>query len=127
MKRDNELTFKLNMLEQNIQQFQQQINAIEQATDDLILLKFGIDELVGKEGNEIFAPIGRGIFVKAKITSEDLLVDVGERNFVKKNITETKELIDEQVEKLKEMKKSLEDNLMNLDEELTRTMKENEK
>ena len=39
--------------------------------------------------------------------SKDLLVDVGERNFVKKSIPDTQKLIDEQVEKLKEARVSL--------------------
>ena len=79
-----ELMFKLSMFEQQIQQIQQQLQAVEQGVAELTSLNLGLEEIVGSEGKEIMAPIGRGIFVKAKLLSEELIVDVGGKNFVKK-------------------------------------------
>ena len=120
-KNQEELMYKLQMYEQQIQQLQQQLEAVEQAIIEMNSLVLGFDELVGSKDKEILAPIGRGIFVKTKLISEDLTVDVGGKNFVKKSIPETKKLIQDQVIKLEEVKKELEGNLEEINNELTTT------
>jgi len=121
-KNQEELMYKLSMYEQQIQQLQQQLQAVEQAIIEMNSLVLGLDELVGKEGKEILAPIGRGIFVKTKLISEDLTVDVGGKNFVKKSVPETKKLIQDQVEKLEEVKNELEGNLEEINSCLEKAM-----
>ena len=115
---------KLSVFEQQIQQLQQQISAIEQALMDMTSLNLGLDNLIGKEDKEIFAPIGRGIFAKAKLISEDLLVDVGDKKLIKKTIHQTKEMISAQIEKLQEIRKNLEDNLEQVGKEAERILGE---
>ena len=121
---EQELLYKFGMFEQQIRELQQQIEAIEKGILDLNSLNFGLDELVNGTGKEIFASVGKGIFVKGKLISEELNVDVGNGNFVKKSIPETKQLIEEQIKKLEGIRKELEHNLEDLGEELTRMMKE---
>jgi len=113
-----ELMYKFSIFEQQIRELQQQIEAIEKGIIDLNSLNFGLDELVNSEGKEIFASVGKGIFVKAKMSSDELNVDVGNGNFVKKNIPETKELIGEQIRKLEGIRKELEQNLEEIGEEI---------
>ncbi len=125
--KQQELMFKLQMFEQQIQQLQQQLQAVEQGIVGMNSLNFGLDELVGKEGKEILAPIGRGIFVKSKLISEELTVDVGGGNFVKKTIPDTKKIIEEQIKKLEDVKGELERNLEKLSEELMKVMGEAQK
>ena len=120
-KNQEELMYKLQMYEQQIQQLQQQLEAVEQAIIEMNSLVLGLNELIGSKDKEILAPIGRGIFVKTKLISEDLTVDVGGKNFVKKSIPETKKLIQDQVIKLEEVKKELEGNLEEINNELTTT------
>ncbi len=127
MENEQELIMKLSMFEQQIQQLQQQIEAINRGMVELSSLGMGLDELVNGKDKEIFAPVGRGIFANAKLISEKLNVDVGGGNFVKKSIPETKELINEQIEKLEEVKKELEENLEKIGEEFNRMMNEVEK
>jgi prefoldin alpha subunit len=115
-----ELLYKFNMFERQIQELQQQIEAVERGVVELTSLNFGLNELVGAKDKEIFAPIGRGIFVKAKLISEELNVDVGNGNFVKKSISETKELIEEQIKKLEQIKGELEQNLEQLSVEIAK-------
>jgi len=122
-----ELMFKLSMFEQQIRQLQQQLEAVEQGVVEMNSLNTGLDELVGKKGKEIFAPIGRGIFARAKLESEDLNVDVGGGNFVKKSIPETKKIIEEQIKKLGNVKKELEEALEKLGGELRKVMEEGRK
>ena len=112
-----ELLFKLSVFEQQIRQLQQQINSIDEGMVELESLNVGLDEVKDSEGKESFSPIGRGIFVKSRITSEDLLVDVGGRNFVKKSVEETKGMIKKQIEKLEEIRKDLNNNLFEIGKE----------
>jgi len=119
-----ELMFKLQMFEQQMQQFQQQLQAIEQGIGEMNVLNNGLDELVGAKDKEIFAPIGRGIFARAKLISEDLNVDVGGGNMVKKTIPETKEIISEQIKKLEEVKGELEGSLEKFGKEFEKMIRE---
>ena len=120
-KDQQELMLKLSMHEQQIQQLQQQLQAIEQAIVEMDSLNLGLDELVGSKDKEILAQIGRGIFAKTKLLSEELIVDIGGKNFVKKSIPDTKKIIEEQIKKLEDVKKELENNLEKINEELTKT------
>ena len=120
-KNQEELMYKLSMYEQQINQLQQQLEAVEQAIIEMNSLVLGLNELTGSKEKEILAPIGRGIFVKTKLVSEDLTVDVGGKNFVKKSIPETKELIKSQIKKLEEIKEELNKNLEEINNELTAT------
>jgi len=117
--RQQELMFKLQIFEQQIRHLQEQYQAVEQAITQTASLMFGLDDLKGGKGKEIMASIGKGIFVKAKIESDDLIVDVGDKNFVKKDIDSTQKLIKGQIEKLEEIKKELEENMDKLNGELT--------
>jgi len=119
---EQELLFKFSMFERQINELQQQIAAVDRGILDLNSLDYGLDELVGSTGKEIFAPLGKGIFVNAKLMSEELNVDIGNGNFVKKSIPEAKELIGEQIKKLQQVKEELETNLEELGKEITQMM-----
>ena len=121
-----ELLFKFSMYERQIRELQQQIEAIGRGIVDIKTLSMGLDELVGAKDKEIYAPMGKGIFVKAKLISEELNVDIGDGNMVKKSIPETKELIEEQVKKLEQVQRELEDNLEQLGKEITNMMNSQE-
>ena len=108
------------MFEQQIRQLQEQINAIENGIVELEALGFGLDEIKSPEGKEIMTPVGRGIFVKSKIISNDFIVDVGGKNLVTKSVSETQEMINEQVEKLKSVKGELETGLEEIGKEAER-------
>ncbi|MBI2057335.1 prefoldin subunit alpha, partial [Candidatus Pacearchaeota archaeon] len=110
-KNEQELTFKFQMLEQQIMAIQQQLQAVEQTLLDMALLNIGLDEIkkdtptgVPYEGKEILSPVGAGIFAKAKLLSEELVVAIGEKNYIKKSIPETKKLIQEQIKKLEKVR-----------------------
>ncbi len=119
-----EMMFKLSMFEQQMQQLQQQLQAVEQGIVEMQSLSMGLDELVGSKDKEILAPIGRGIFVKTKLLSEELTVDVGGKNFVKKSIPEAKKIIEEQIKKLEDVKKELNNNLANSNAEFMQMVQE---
>ena len=122
--KQQELIYKFGMFEQQIQQIQQQIQIIEQSMVEMNSLMMGMDELIGSKGKEILAPIGRGIFTKTKLLSEELIVDIGEKNFVKKSIPDTKKLIKNQILKLEKVRINLNQNLEEIGQELTQIMQE---
>jgi len=124
---DEEINQRFRIFEREIAQIQEQLQAIEQATLDLSQINFGLDEIPKNKDSEILAPIGRGIFVKAKIISDELTVDVGEGTFVKKTIPETKKIILEQIEKLNNMKNDLENELEKINQKITNIMQEVQK
>ena len=124
---NQEFLFKLSMFDQQIRQMQQQIKAVDDGIVELESLNIDLDDMKISEGKEILAPIGRGIFAKAKLVSEEFLVDVGDRNFVKKSVDETKTMIKRQVEKLQEIRKELDVGLEQLSKEIEKVIAENEK
>ena len=117
---EQELTFKFQMMEQQIVAIQQQLQAVEQTLLDMTSLNLGLDEI--KKDKEILASVGAGIFAKAKIISEELVVGIGDKNYLKKSIPQTKKLIQEQILKLEKVRESLEGELEKINEEITRTM-----
>jgi prefoldin alpha subunit len=121
-----ELIFKFSMYERQIREIQQQLEAIERGIVDLNTLNMGLNDLIGSKDKEIYAQLGKGIFVNAKMNSEDLNVDIGDGNFVKKSIPDTQKLIGEQTKKLNEIKRELETSLEDIEKELTKMMNEME-
>ena len=122
--RQQELIHRLRVFEQHAQNIQEQMEAVDNGINELGLLNLGLDELKGSAGKEMLSPLGRGIFLKAKIASEDLTMDIGGKNFVKKSIPEAKEIIEEQLDKLAAVKKELDDNLEEIGKEMTKSLKE---
>lgn len=122
-----QLIMQFQMFEQQIRMIQEQVQAVEQAIIELGSLNMQLDELIGKKDNEILAPIGRGIYANAKLLSEELLVDIGNKNFVKKSIPETKNILENQLKKLEKVKEELNGELEKINAELTSVFMEHQK
>jgi len=116
--KQQELIYQLSILQQQAQQIQEQLQLVEQNVSDLSSISNGLNELKGKKDSEMLAPLGRGIFVKAKILSEELTVDIGKKNFVKKSIPETQEIILLQIDKIAQIKERLLDELDKINNQL---------
>lgn len=110
-KKQQEILFKLSLIEQQMQSMHQQLQAVEQGMVELETLKIGLGEFNDSKGKEIIATLGKGIFTKAKIISDKLIVDIGNKNLVEKSVKDTQKLIAEQIGKLMEAKKELNKNL----------------
>ena len=126
-KSQQELFFKLSMFEQQIQNINQQIQAIEKAILDMNSLNIDLNELKEAKGKEVLSSIGKGIFIQTNIISENLIVDIGGKNFVKKSIPETQNIIKKQIKKLEDTKKELNQVLEEINRGLTETMLEHQK
>jgi len=115
---------KLSSYEQQLNQLRQQFRAVDEGMVELSSLDHGLDEVEDSEGKDILAPVGRGIFVNAKLTSKDLIVDVGDKILVRKSIPETKEIIKNQLERLGDLKKELEEKMDEVQEEASLFLEE---
>ncbi len=122
--KQQELIFKFSMYEQQIQQLNQQLEAVESAIGEIELLNSQLDDFKQGEGKEIFSPLGKGIFVKSKIMSNDFFVNIGERNFIKKDVDSTKETINKQIEKLEKIRDELNLKIEELTSELNKMVDE---
>ena len=127
MEKQEELNYKLGILEQQIQQTQEQLKAVEDTIEELKTLNSGLDNLIGSKNKETFANVGRGIYIKTKILSENLLVDIGDKKLITKTVPETKEIIKEQIKKLGDIQKQLEKAMEDINQELTKTFLEYQK
>jgi len=115
------------IMEQEAQQLNQQIQLIEQNIAEIQDLNISLDEINKKESKEILASLGKGINIPVDIKDKKLIVEVGKKNFVKKTIPETKNIIKEQLEKLISAKDQILERLDTLHKEIEIMMKEVEK
>ena len=74
----------LQMLEEQANQFEEQLKLIDQQISELNKLKEDLAAFEKSNEKEMFAEFGKGIFVKATVDKKEFLVDVGEKIFVKK-------------------------------------------
>ena len=95
-----EQLMQLQMIEQEAEQFTKQSELIEQNISEMEELRASLEELEDKETKEILANLGKKIYIPVEIKDKTLIVEVGNKNFVKKSIPETKILIDEQLKRL---------------------------
>ena len=123
-KQEQELFIRLSMYEQHIQELQQQLQAVQQTVIELSKMNIELDDLEDSEGREILAQIGRGIYAKARLISKDLIVNIGDKNLVGKSVSETKQIIQKQIQKLDNIKNELEAALEKINTELTKTIME---
>ena len=118
-----ERNLKLSMLEQEAKQFEQQIMYIEQQIMELQFLSMHLDEIDKiKLKSEILASLGRNIFIKTELLSKDLFVDIGAKTVVKKNIQETKKIIENDVKQLERARDNIRNEFQRIIEEITKLM-----
>ncbi len=121
---EQQLNEKFQEFERQIIHLQDQLSVLNQAIEDMKSVSEGIVNLKGSIGKDIMAPIGRGIFVKAKLSSESLIVDLGAGNFVEKSIDQARELIKQQQIKIEKTRLQTQKDLEKINQQITETMKQ---
>ncbi|VVB78771.1 Prefoldin subunit alpha [uncultured archaeon] len=112
---NQEQFMQLQMIEQEVNQLNQQTELVEQNLNEISELKAGLEEIEKNETKEILVNVGKRIYIPVEIKEKSLVVEVGNKNFVKKSISETKKLIDEQLKKLNEAKLQIVERLQELE------------
>lgn len=104
------------LLEQHIKQTQQQVATINSQLVDLVSTTKSLDDLKNvKSGTEILVPVSSGVYVKGEIKdNENLIVNVGANITVKKNMEDTKKIIEKQVDEMKKLQKQTIEELQHL-------------
>jgi len=100
----------------------QQLQMIEQSVVEMQDLELSLVDLEKDESKDILANLGKGIYIPVEIKDKKLIVEVGKKNFVKKTIPETKDLITEQLTKLVAAKSQTLERLESLQKEIQQIM-----
>jgi prefoldin alpha subunit len=96
----SEYLMKLKIIEQEANEREKQLNLFEEHLKDLEEIKKALKELEENNDKEIFANIGKGVYISAELKNKELLVETGNRVLVKKSIPQTIDLIEKQIEKI---------------------------
>lgn len=121
---DQELIMKLSMLQQRSEQIEEQINLINQNIAQLEALNNTLLNIDKSKNKEMLAPLGKGIFVESEIKNKDLFVNVGSNTIVKRTPKQTAELIEKQINEMKQMKMNFADQLEQTALELQKLVEE---
>jgi prefoldin alpha subunit len=121
-----ELHFKLQFLHEQIKEIEKQAQLFNNQLNELTLTKQSLDDFKKlEEGTAILVPINPGIYAKAELkNNKDLLVNVGSNVSVKKNVEDTKKLINDQIEEIKKVQAQLLSNLQKLTSKAALTERE---
>ena len=124
---DQQQIMQFQMLEQEANKLAQQLQLIENNLSEIQDIKEGLEEIDKKETKEILANIGKKIYIPVEIKDKNLIIEIGNKKFVKKSIPETKKLIEEQVNKMNNAKQEITNKLEDLQEEANNLIQEFQK
>jgi prefoldin alpha subunit len=124
---DSEQIMKFQVLQEEAQKLSQQNQLIEQNISEIIEIESSLDELEKNESNELLANLGKKIYIPVEIKEKFLIVEIGNKNYVKKSFSDTKEIISEQLMKLNFAKDQIDQRLEVLQKEAELLMLDIEK
>ncbi|MEK6872514.1 MAG: prefoldin subunit alpha [Nanoarchaeota archaeon] len=124
---NQEQLIKIQLMEQEVNQLNQQLQLIEENIREFGELISSLNEIENNKNKDILANLGKRVYLPVEIKDNNLIVDVGKGNFVKKTISETKEIANNQTEKLTEIKQEIMKRLEVLQEEINNLIVEIEK
>jgi prefoldin alpha subunit len=104
---NQELTFKASLIERHIQDLSEKMEYVSQQLSELEEFSGNMKFIKNSKGKNLFAPLGRGIYVKSSSQDDDLFVNVGAGVIVKKTPEETSKIIENQIKSFHEAKTSL--------------------
>ena len=113
-----EYLIKLQILEQQANQFSEQLKIINQQTEELNILKSNLSTFEKTGKKEIYAEFGKGIFISGTMDKGKYLVDVGNKIFVPKTSSEINKIISEQINKFESFKPQVSEQIDMINKEL---------
>jgi len=113
-----EQIMQIQMMEQEVNQLNQQLQLIEQNIKEMGELSESLEEIGNEKNKDILANLGKRIFIPVEIKDRKLIVEVGKGNFVKKSVSETKEVIERESKKLMEGRAQIMERLTSLQMEM---------
>jgi len=121
--------YELQMIEQQLKAFQNQIFKMDEQVVEIRLAMENLEELKStQKGKEILVPLTQGIFIKSELKdNEKLIVNVGANITVEKTIEETKDLLKKQIGEISKYKEELESTMQGFEKEFAKLAEEIEK
>ncbi len=99
---DPELLLKVSILEKQGKETEGEIDFVEREIVELERFSDNLDYLSNSKDDSILASMGKGVLIKTQITEKKLFVDVGSGVILRKEPQELKQIIQEQIARLKE-------------------------
>lgn len=124
---NQEQIMQIQIMEQESNQLNQHLQLVEENLSEMQELKLSLEELEKINNKDILANLGKKIYLPVEIKEKKLIVDVGNKNFVKKTIPETKNIIEDQIKKLLDGKEKITEELEKLQERVNKLMLEIQK
>jgi prefoldin alpha subunit len=118
-----EYLIKLQMLEQQTAQFGEQLQLIDKQVVELDRLKENVARLEESEKSEMFSEVGKGIYVKGKLESPEMMVDVGNKVLVPKTGKEILGIVDSQIKKFADVKVEISKKVEEINQEVDSLIK----
>tara|TARA_Y100000310_G_C20445724_1_gene698308 strand:- start:101 stop:547 length:447 start_codon:yes stop_codon:yes gene_type:complete len=119
-----EYLIKLQMLEQQTAQFGEQLQLIDKQVVELDRLKENVERLEGSKKSEMFSEVGKGIYVKGKLESPEMMVDVGNKVLVPKTGKEIRGIVDSQIKKFADVKVEISKKVEEINQEVDSLIKD---
>ena len=93
---------ELKFLEQKINQVNEQILELEKQSLTFNLLSENLEDIQKtKTGEKIFVPLGSGLFIESQLKdNKEVLINIGSDIFIKKDISEARVFIKEQIDQI---------------------------
>ncbi|MBS3145325.1 prefoldin subunit alpha [Candidatus Woesearchaeota archaeon] len=106
--------------EHQIQKAQEQLINISHHIQELIKIEVALDEIKKtKKGTEMLVPLGSGIFARADLKdNNELLLGVGSKVHVSKDIDETKKIISNQIRNMEDLAMEVEHGLLDISDQV---------
>jgi len=104
--------FEQQLMQQQIVEFENQLAQLESKKLELQIVYEAISEVNKAKGSEMVAPVGPGVFARAKISDDEkLLVNIGANILLEKTPEEAQELVAKQMDEIDNIKKEMENEL----------------
>jgi len=97
---------------EQIHKVREYANVLEKHVDDLRAVSETLDKCSDlREGNEILVPLGSGLFCKAEIKSDKIILNVGAGVCVEKTFSEASEIVKKQLDEVSSVLTQVQTNL----------------
>jgi len=104
---NEEIVARLQEEGQKSKEIEERLEVVDQQLSEMEKFNQVLEGLENRENDEMLASIGKGVYVKTKLSREDLYVDVGSGVVINKSMQETKKIIEQQKDKLHALKTEL--------------------
>lgn len=101
---NQELMYKASFIEKHMQELGEKIDYLSHQLSEMEEFNKDLTFLKDAKTKEIFAPLGKGIYLKSSLEDKNLFVNVGAGVIVKKTPEETKKIIESQIKNFHDAK-----------------------